>query len=244
MTKKALITGASRGIGKDIALSLGRQNIEIYATALSTQGVKQIENLLHDNNLKGAAFQLDVSDRVALEAFASTLKASNIQADILVNNAGITADQLLMKLKHEDWDKVMRTNLDSVFYLSKMCIRGMMKKRWGRIINIASVVGLTGNPGQSNYAASKAGMVAFSKSLAQEVATRNITVNCVAPGFIDTDMTRDLPTEVADKLKKNIPMGRLGSGREVASTVSFLASDDAAYITGETISVNGGLYMS
>lgn len=236
----ALVTGASRGIGKAIAEQLAAQGIKVIGTATSESGAAAISAYLGEH---GEGRCLNVTDA---ESIADTLKAideKHGQLDILVNNAGITKDNLLMRLKDEDWDAVLDTNLKSVYRLSKAVLRGMMKRRFGRIINISSVVGTTGNPGQTNYCAAKAGLVGFSKALAQEVAGRGITVNCVAPGFIDTDMTKALTEEQKQAIFANIPAARLGQPDEIAATVVFLASAGAAYITGETIHVNGGLAM-
>lgn len=236
----ALVTGASRGIGKAIAEQLAAQGVKVIGTATSDKGAEAISAYLGE---QGVGRRLDVTDA---DSVAETLKAideSYGQLDILVNNAGITKDNLLMRLKDDDWDSVIDTNLKSVYRLSKAVLRGMMKRRFGRIITISSVVGTTGNPGQTNYCAAKAGVVGFSKALAQEVAARGITVNCVAPGFIDTDMTKSLTEEQKQAIFANIPASRLGQPDEIAATVVFLASAGAAYITGETIHVNGGLAM-
>ncbi|WP_417688902.1 3-oxoacyl-ACP reductase FabG [Pseudidiomarina sp.] len=236
----ALVTGASRGIGKAIAEQLAAQGVKVIGTATSDSGAAAISAYLGEH---GEGRRLDVTDA---DSIADTLKAIDEnygQLDILVNNAGITKDNLLMRLKDDDWDAVLDTNLKSVYRLSKAVLRGMMKRRFGRIINISSVVGTTGNPGQTNYCAAKAGLVGFSKALAQEVAGRGITVNCVAPGFIDTDMTKALTEEQKQAIFANIPAARLGQPDEIAATVVFLASAGAAYITGETIHVNGGLAM-
>jgi 3-oxoacyl-[acyl-carrier protein] reductase len=241
--KIALVTGASRGIGQAIAQSLGAANATVIGTATSDAGAATIASTLQQAGIKGTGMVLNVSDA---ESIASCLKQVSDEfgpPDILVNNAGITRDNLLMIMKDEQWDDIINTNLTSVFRMSKSVIRPMMKKRNGRIINISSVVGATGNAGQTNYAATKAGLVGFSKSLAREIGSRQVTVNTVAPGFIDTDMTRELPQEQRDALSAQIPLGRLGAADEVASAVVFLASPAAAYITGETIHVNGGMYM-
>ncbi len=239
----ALITGASRGIGAGIALALGEQGAVVIGTATSEAGAAAINDYFAAANIKGEGMALDVNDA---EQIAATLKriAENYgDIGILVNNAGITRDTLLMRMKDEDWDAVINTNLNSVFRMSQAVLRPMMKARVGRIISISSVVGHMGNAGQTNYAAAKAGMTGFTKSLAAEVGSRGITVNCVAPGFIDTDMTADLPEEIANKMLARIPVGRLGQVKEIAATVAFLASPSAAYITGETIHVNGGMLM-
>ncbi len=239
----ALVTGASRGIGKAIALALGEQHATVIGTATSTPGAQKITDMLEQNKIKGMGMVLNVSDTESVAQCLKQLSDEFGMPDILINNAGITRDSLLMKMKDDQWDDIINTNLTSIFRMSKAIIRPMMKKRSGRIINISSVVGSTGNSGQTNYAAAKAGLVGFSKSLAREIGSRNITVNTVAPGFIDTDMTRELGQEQRDNLTRQIPLGRLGSAQEVAAAVVFLASPAAAYITGETIHVNGGMYM-
>jgi len=239
----ALVTGASRGIGQAIAQALGKQGAIVIGTATSDTGAKNISSFFKAEGVKGRGMVLNVADS---ESVTQCLKAVTDEfgsPDILVNNAGITRDSLLMMMKDDQWDDIINTNLNSIFRMSKGVIRPMMKKRNGRIINISSVVGATGNPGQTNYAASKAGLIGFSKSLAREIGSRNITVNTVAPGFIDTDMTRELSQEQKDKLTSQIPLGRLGSPDEIAAAVVFLALPSAAYITGETIHVNGGMYM-
>ncbi len=240
----ALVTGASRGIGKAIALELGARGATVIGTATTDGGAEAISAYLGDAGVSGTGHVLEVTSAGSVAAIIDYVKNEYGAVSVLVNNAGITRDNLLMRLKEEDWDAVINTNLSSVFRLSKACLRGMMKLRKGRIINISSVVGATGNPGQSNYAAAKAGIVGFSKSLAQEVGSRGITVNTVAPGFIDTDMTRALPDEQRDALQQEIALGRLGQAEEIAKAVAFLASTDAAYITGETLHVNGGMYMA
>jgi len=242
--KIALVTGASRGIGRAIAAALGSEQATVIGTATSQAGADSITAGLAEAGIKGTGMVLDVSDPESIAACIKQVNESYGAPDILVNNAGITRDNLLMMMKDEQWNDIIDTNLSSVFRMSKAVIRPMMKKRSGRIINISSVVGATGNPGQTNYAASKAGLVGFSKSLAREIGSRNITVNTVAPGFIDTDMTRELTTEQRDALTAQIPLRRLGSAEEVAATVVFLASPAAAYITGETIHVNGGMHMA
>lgn len=239
----ALVTGASRGIGQAIALELGRQGAIVIGTATTDAGAEAISGTLATANIKGAGKLLNVTDAAAVEELIKSVEAEFGAICILVNNAGITRDTLLMRMKDEDWEAVIDTNLSSVFRTSKAVLRGMMKARRGRIINIASVVGATGNPGQANYAAAKAGMVGFAKSLAREVGSRGITVNTVAPGFIDTDMTRALADEQRNALLDNIPLGRLGAAQDIANAVAFLASDAAAYITGETLHVNGGMFM-
>ena len=240
----ALVTGASRGIGRAIALALGAQNATVIGTATSQAGADAIAAALAENGITGTGMALDVSDPDSVASCIRQVSDDFGAPDILVNNAGITRDTLLMTMKDEQWDEIVNTNLSSVYRMSKAVIRPMMKKRAGRIVNISSVVGATGNPGQTNYAASKAGMVGFAKSLAREIGSRGVTVNTVAPGFIDTDMTRDSPQDQRDALAGQIPLGRLGSAEEVAAAVVFLASPAAAYITGETIHVNGGMYMA
>ncbi len=240
----ALVTGASRGIGKEIALALGKAGATVIGTATSPGGAENITAYLAEAGYQGGGRVLDVSDPVSVADCTKSITDEYGVCDILVNNAGITKDTLLMAMKEDQWDAVINTNLSSIYRMSKAVIRGMMKKRKGRIISISSVVGASGNPGQTNYAAAKAGLVGFSKSLAREVGSRNITVNAVAPGFIDTDMTRELDDKQKQALLGQIPLGRLGSAEEIAATVLFLASPAAAYITGETIHVNGGMYMS
>jgi 3-oxoacyl-[acyl-carrier protein] reductase len=240
----ALVTGASRGIGQAIARALGAAGATVIGTATSQGGADSIGATFATTGVKGAGMVLDVADSQSVADCLRQVTADFGAPDILVNNAGITRDTLLMMMKDEQWDEIINTNLGSVFRMSKAVIRPMMKKRNGRIINISSVVGATGNPGQTNYAASKAGLVGFGKSLAREIGSRNITVNTVAPGFIDTDMTRELPDEQRAALTSQIPLGRLGSADEVAAAVVFLASPAAAYITGETIHVNGGMFMA
>jgi len=240
----ALVTGASRGIGQAIARALGAEQATVIGTATSQAGADSISEALAQSGARGCGMVLDVGDPESISECLKQVVELYGAPDILVNNAGITRDNLLMMMKDEQWDDIINTNLSSVFRMSKAVIRPMMKKRAGRIINISSVVGSTGNPGQTNYAASKAGLVGFSKSLAREIGSRNITVNTVAPGFIDTDMTRELPEEQRQALAAQIPLGRLGSADEVAAAVVFLASPGAAYITGETIHVNGGMFMA
>jgi len=242
-SKVALVTGASRGIGKAIALELGRQGAVVVGTATSAAGVENISQYLAAAGIKGSGMLLNVNDVAQIEAALGDIQTQFGDIAVLVNNAGITRDNLLLRMKDEEWDDIMSTNLKSVFRLSKLVLRGMMKARFGRIINITSVVGATGNAGQSNYAAAKSGIVGFSKSLAREVGSRNITVNCVAPGFIDTDMTRALSDQQRAALLTQIPLGRLGEGQDVAAAVAFLASPGAAYITGCTLHVNGGMHM-
>jgi len=239
----ALVTGASRGIGQAIAISLGNKGATVIGTATSEKGAENISNYLKENGIKGQGMVLNVTDQSSIEQLLENMKNNYAMPSILVNNAGITRDNLMMRMKDEEWDDIIQTNLTSIFKLSKACLRAMMKARTGRIISIASVVGLTGNAGQTNYSAAKAGILGFSKSLAREVGSRGITVNAVAPGFIDTDMTRALSDDTKDALLSQIPLNRLGQAEEIASAVAFLASEEASYITGETINVNGGMYM-
>ncbi|HEY9150308.1 MAG: 3-oxoacyl-ACP reductase FabG [Gammaproteobacteria bacterium] len=240
----ALVSGASRGIGKAIALELGQAGATVVGTATTPGGAEAIGAYLQEAGIKGAGMVLDVADAASVEAVIKAVGEQFGSPTILVNNAGITRDTLLMRMKDEDWDAVINTNLSSIFRLSKACLRGMMKAKRGRIISIASVVGATGNAGQANYAAAKAGIVGFSKSLAREVGSRGITVNVVAPGFIDTDMTRALGEEQRNQLIGQIPLARLGAAGDIAHAVTFLASAQAAYITGETLHVNGGMHMA
>lgn len=239
----ALVTGASRGIGKAIALRLGALGARVIGTATSDAGAAAIQAEFDTNSLDGLGLRLNVTDPASIDAAMDVIRARFSAPTILVNNAGITRDNLLMRMKDDEWQTVMDTNLTSVFRLSKACLRGMMKAKRGRIINIASVVGSTGNPGQANYCAAKAGILGFTRSLAREVGSRGITVNAVAPGFIDTDMTRKLPETQRDALIQQVPLGCLGKAEDIAAAVAFLASDQAAYITGETLHVNGGMYM-
>lgn len=241
--KVALVSGASRGIGAAILERLGDLGATVIGTATSTAGAAAIDERIAAAGHSGAGRVLDVCDGELVTALVKEIGKRYAPPRILVNNAGITRDQLLLRMSEDDWDAIMATNLKSVFRLSKACIRGMMKAKFGRIISIASVVGLTGNPGQANYAAAKAGIIAFSKSLAQEVGSRSITVNVVAPGFINTDMTKALNDGQREHILSRVPVGRLGDPNEIASAVAFLASDQAAYITGETLHVNGGMYM-
>ncbi len=240
----ALVTGASRGIGQAIALELGRQGAQVIGTATSNDGAEKISQTLKDNNLAGRGIVLDVNITDSIAAALSELEKSSATPTILVNNAGITRDNLLMRMTDEEWDAILDTNLKSVYRMTKACLRAMTKARWGRIISISSVVGAMGNAGQANYAAAKAGLIGFTKALAREVGSRNITVNAVAPGFIDTDMTRALPDAQREALLKQIPLGRLGRAEEIAQAVAFLASPQAGYITGTTLHVNGGMYMN
>jgi 3-oxoacyl-[acyl-carrier protein] reductase len=240
----ALVTGASRGIGAAIAQALAEQGATVVGTATTEAGAEAIGRRLAETGLRGHGMVLNVTDPASVEQVVSSIADELGPVSILVNNAGITRDNLLMRMKDEEWSLILETNLTSVFRLCKACLRGMTKARKGRIINIASVVGASGNAGQTNYAAAKAGMIGFTKSLAREVGSRGITVNAVAPGFIDTDMTRALNDDQRGALLASIPLGRLGSPVEIGSVVAFLASPAAAYITGETIHVNGGMYMS
>ena len=239
-----LVTGASRGIGQAIALELGRQGAQVIGTATSSDGAEKISQVLKENNLAGRGIVLDVNSTESIAAALSELEKSGATPTILVNNAGITRDNLLLRMTEEEWDTILDTNLKSVYRMTKACLRAMTKARWGRIISISSVVGAMGNAGQTNYAAAKAGLIGFTKALAREVGSRNITVNAVAPGFIDTDMTRALPDAQKEALLKQIPLGRLGRAEEIAQAVAFLASPQAGYITGTTLHVNGGMYMN
>ena len=246
MTDKriALVTGASRGIGRAIADALGQQGCVVVGTATSASGADAISAHLQAAGLEGCGMQLNVTDPASVSETVTAVEQRYGPPTILVNNAGITRDNLLMRMKDEEWDAILETNLTSVYRMSKACLRGMMKARYGRIINIASVVGASGNAGQTNYAAAKAGIFGFTKSLAREVGSRAITVNAVAPGFIDTDMTRALPDDQRSALLGTIPLGRLGQPEEIAAVVAMLASEAGGYITGETLHVNGGMYMS
>jgi len=239
----ALVTGASRGIGRAIALELAQLGAVVVGTATSEQGAAAVDAMLAEAGGTGRGLVLDVSDPGSCARALEDVEAREGPVTILVNNAGITRDGLLLRMKPEDWDAVINTNLSAVFRLSKGVLRGMMKARKGRIINVASVVGLIGNPGQANYSAAKAGIVGFTRSLAREVASRGITANVVAPGFIDTDMTRGLPDEQRAALASQIPLGRLGAAEDVAAAVAFLAGPGAGWITGETLNVNGGMHM-
>lgn len=241
--KVALVTGASRGIGQAIALELGRQGAVVVGTATSAAGAERIAETLKSNGIQGGGLVLDVSNDESVAAALAQIQEQHGQLAILVNNAGITRDNLMLRMKDDEWFDVINTNLNSLYRLSKAVLRGMTKARWGRIINVGSVVGAMGNAGQSNYAAAKAGVEGFSRALAREVGSRNITVNTVAPGFIDTDMTRELPDAQREALLTQIPLARLGQAEEIAKVVGFLASDGAAYVTGATIPVNGGMYM-
>ncbi len=240
----ALVTGASRGIGQAIARELGRRGATVVGTATSDAGAEAITGDLQAQGVRGRGMRLDVRDAAAVEAAVKAVGQDFGAPTILVNNAGITRDNLLMRMKEEEWSDILDTNLSSVYRLSKAVLRGMMKARHGRIIGIGSVVGATGNAGQTNYAAAKAGLIGFTRSLAREVGGRGITVNAVAPGFIDTDMTRALSGEQREALVAGVPLGRLGEAQDIANAVAFLASAQAAYITGETLHVNGGMHMA
>jgi 3-oxoacyl-[acyl-carrier protein] reductase len=239
----ALVTGASRGIGRAVALALAEKGARVIGTATTAEGAKAVTEMLASHGYNGRGAVLDVASAESIDALLAGLDGSEGMPTILVNNAAITRDTLLVRMKPEDWERVLTTNLTSVFRLSKSVLRRMMKERRGRIVNVTSVVALTGNPGQANYAAAKAGVLGFTKSLAREVASRGITVNTVAPGFIDTDMTRTLSEEQRAALASRIPMERLGLPEDVAAAVTFLVSPAAGYITGETLHVNGGLFM-
>lgn len=241
--KVALVTGASRGIGKAIAEKLGAMGATVIGTATSDSGAANISGYLKEAGIAGVGMKLNVASTEEVDTIVAAIKEQFGDVALLVNNAGITQDNLMLRMKTDDWENVINTNLTSIFRTSKAVLKGMTRARWGRIINISSVVGSMGNGGQSNYAASKAGVEGFGRSLAKEIGSRNITVNAVAPGFIQTDMTHDLPEKQKEALLQQIPAGRLGDAKEIAETVGFLASDAAAYITGETIHVNGGMYM-
>ena len=242
--KVALVTGATRGIGKAIALELGRQGAVVVGTATSDNGAAAIAEYLKNAGVSGTGLCLDVGSNESVEEVLKSIQDQFGAVTIIVNNAGITRDNIMLRMKEDDWEAALITNRKSVYRVVKGCLRGMTKARWGRIINVSSVVASMGNAGQANYAAAKSGMEGFSRALAREVASRNITVNCVAPGFIDTDMTSGLPEEHKETLQKQIPMGRLGQPEEIAAVVGFLASDAGGYVTGDTIHVNGGMYMS
>jgi 3-oxoacyl-[acyl-carrier protein] reductase len=239
----ALVTGASRGIGNAIALALAGAGAKVIGTATSAEGAAKFTAELSSHGYNGRGAVLNVGDPASIEALMAELDTAGEMPTLLINNAAITRDNLLLRMKPEDWDQVINTNLTSVFRLSKACLRRMMKERRGRIVNLTSIVGLTGNPGQANYSAAKAGLLGFTKSLAKEIASRGITVNAVAPGFIDTDMTRALSEEQRTALSAQVPAGRLGSPADIAAAVLFLCSPGAGYITGETLHVNGGMYM-
>jgi 3-oxoacyl-[acyl-carrier protein] reductase len=239
----ALVTGATRGIGKAIAQALARDGATVVGTATSDAGAATISEYLAGSGVTGRGAVLNVTDAAAIEALLGDIEKKEGSIAILVNNAGITQDNLLLRMKDAEWDAVLETNLKSVFRLSRGVLRGMMKARYGRIVNITSVVGTSGNPGQVNYSAAKAAIGGLTRSLAQEIGSRAITVNCVAPGFIDTDMTRALPDSARDALLARIPLGRLGQPEDIAAAVAFLASPQAGYVTGATLHVNGGMYM-
>lgn len=242
--KVVLVTGASRGIGQAIALALGHEGATIVGTATTQEGADKITHAFAAEGIKGSGMVLNVASQESIDTLIANIKAQYGMPTILINNAAITEDNLLLRMKEEEWDNVIDTNLSSIYRLTKACLRDMLKARWGRIISIGSVVGSTGNPGQVNYAAAKAGLLGFTKALAQEVGSRDITVNAVSPGFIDTDMTRSLPEDQRNQLLSRIPMQRLGQAEEIAAAVVFLASNAAGYITGQTLHVNGGMYMS
>jgi len=240
-----LVTGASRGIGRAIALELASQGLTVIGTATSENGAERISQYFSDANLSGTGMQLDVSSAESIDQLMEKIKAVYGESvDVLVNNAAITGDNILMRMKQEEWDNIINTDMTSVFRLSQKMLRPMMKKRWGRIVSIGSVVGSIGNPGQANYAAAKAGVIGFTKSLAREIASRGITVNVVSPGFIDTDMTKELAESQREVLQAQIPAARLGQPEDIAKAVAFLCGEHASYITGETLHVNGGMYMA
>jgi 3-oxoacyl-[acyl-carrier protein] reductase len=241
--KVALVTGASRGIGQAIALALGHEGAIVIGTATTEEGAHKITQAFQAANIEGCGLALNVAKQDSIDAVIALIKKDYGMPAILVNNAAVTQDNLLLRMKEDEWNTVIETNLNSIFRITKVCLRDMLKARWGRIISISSVVGSTGNPGQVNYAAAKAGLIGFTKSLAQEVGSRDITVNAIAPGFIDTDMTRNLPEEQRNLLLQRIPMQRLGQVEDIAAAAVFLASNAAGYITGQTLHVNGGMYM-
>jgi len=243
--KVALVTGASRGIGQAIALTLGQMGATVIGSATSEQGAANITHFFEQQGIKGYGVVLNVCDSESVTKVIADIRTqAGAPVSILVNNAGVTNDNLMLRMKDEEWDKTLETNLTGVFRVTKACLRDMVKMQWGRIISLSSVVGTTGNAGQANYAATKAGVIGFSKSLAKEIASRGITVNVIAPGFIDTDMTRELNEAQRTGLLQSIPMGKMGEAKDIAACVAFLASLEASYITGETIHVNGGMYMS
>ncbi|MED5411839.1 MAG: 3-oxoacyl-ACP reductase FabG [Pseudomonadota bacterium] len=242
--KIALVTGASRGIGKAIAFELARQGCTVIGTATTDNGADAITEYLTQANVSGEGLSANVSNDGSITNLMDAITDKYGAPEILVNNAGIARDNLLMRMKDNEWHEVIETNLSSMYRVTKACLKGMTRARWGRIINISSVVGSSGNPGQSNYCASKAGIEGFTRSVAKEIGSRGITVNAVAPGFIDTDMTRELPPQQTEALLSQIPLARLGQPQEVASVVGFLASEKGAYVTGETVHVNGGMYMA
>jgi 3-oxoacyl-[acyl-carrier protein] reductase len=241
--KVALVTGASRGIGRAIALALGQAKATVIGSATTQSGADKITEAFKEAGLKGCGIILNVAEPDSIEAAMATIKDQYGMPSILVNNAAVTQDNLLLRMKEDEWNTVIETNLSSIYRMTKACLRDMVKARWGRIINISSVVGSTGNAGQVNYAAAKAGLIGFTKSLAQEIGSRNITVNAVSPGFIDTDMTRELPEEQRNILLQKIPMERLGQPEDIAAAVLFLSSEGAGYITGQVLHVNGGMFM-
>jgi len=241
--KIVLVTGATRGIGKAIALTLGKAGATVIGTATSEVGANNVSQMLKDEKISGKGILLDVTDNNQISKLDETIKKDFGSVDILVNNAGITRDNILIRMKEDEWEDIINTNLSSVYKMSKSVLRGMIKKRSGRIISITSVIGVMGNAGQSNYAAAKAGIIGFTKSLAREVGIRGITVNAIAPGFIETDMTESLPDDQKDLLASQIPMGRLGTADEVAQAVLFLAGASGSYITGQTLHINGGMYL-
>ena len=240
--KLVLVTGASRGIGKAIALTLGRAGATVIGTATTESGADNVSKVFAENKISGKGMKLDVTDNEQISNEVKSIHEEFGSVDILVNNAGITRDNILLRMKEDEWEDIINTNLSSIYKMSKSVLRGMIKKRSGRIISITSVVGTMGNAGQSNYAAAKAGIIGFTKSLAREVGVRGITVNAIAPGFIETDMTDSLPDDQKEALASQIPMGRLGTPNEVAQAVLFLADEGGSYITGQTIHVNGGMY--
>ena len=242
--KVALVTGASRGIGAAIAMGLGEKGATVIGTATSEAGAEKISARFAEQGVKGKGMVLDVASQESIDTLMAAVRDEFGAPLILVNNAGITKDNILMRMKDDEWFDVIDTNLNSIYRLSKACLRGMTKARWGRIINISSVVGAMGNAGQTNYCATKAGVGGFTRSLAKELGPRNITVNAVSPGFIDTDMTKELPDASRDQILSQVPLGRLGQPEEISAVVDFLAGDSGAYITGENIHVNGGMYMS
>ena len=241
--ENALVTGASRGIGRAIALALAENGAHVTGTATTQEGAQQVGTLLNEAGFQGAGEPLQLQDPESVSALLARLAEQDRMPTILVNNAGITRDNILIRMKDEEWDDVLNTNLRGVFQLTRGCLRGMLKARRGRIINLSSVVAFTGNPGQANYASTKAGLIGFTRALAQEVGLRGITVNCVAPGFIKTDMTRALSDEQQGELRQRIPLQRLGTAEDVAAAVLYLAGDGGGYITGETLHVNGGMFM-
>ena len=240
----ALVTGASRGIGKAIALEVSKRGAVVIGTATTEAGAAKISEYLDKAGCKGQGIQLNVTEPESINSLIKSINEQYGAVSVLVNNAGITRDNLLLRMKDAEWDEILSTNLSSIYRLSKICLKGMTRARKGRIVNISSVVGVSGNPGQTNYCAAKAGVIGFSKSLAQEIGSRNITVNVVAPGFIATDMTNKLDESHKQALEAKIPLGRLGQAEDIAHAVAFLASEEAAYITGETLHVNGGMYMA